>query len=65
MDQWARYESTDACSPQDIFEYGIYDLLQEIGYKWNDTIRLHLDNQYDCIKQREESNIVLFPVVPM
>ena len=59
--KWVRYESTD----QDIFEYGIYDLVQEIGYTWNDTIRLHFDNQHDCMKQHTKSNIVLLPVVPM
>ena len=60
--KWVRYESQD----KDIFEYGIYDLVQEVGYKWNDAIPLHFDNQYDCIKNKQEDdNCVLLPVVPM
>ena len=61
--KWVRYESSQ---DKDIFEYGIYELVQEVGYKWNDAIRLHFDNQYDCVRTKaEDGNYVLLPVVPM
>jgi len=60
--KWVRYESYD----KDIFEYGIYDLVQEVGYKWNDSIPLHFDNQNDYLKiHSKDRNCVLLPVVPV
>jgi len=67
--KWARYEPHDIQSWDNLFNYGMYDLVQEIGYKWNDTICLHFDNQHWCHKdgQWNEGKIgyFLLPVVPM
>ena len=60
--KWVRYEAKD----KDIYEYGIYDLVQEVGYTWNTSVGLHFDNQYELLKNKQDDcNYCLLPVVPV
>ena len=66
--KWVRYEVHDIQSWDRLFECGIYDLVKEIGFKWNDSIRLHFDNQFECHSEGQWNNgkvgYFLLPVVP-
>jgi hypothetical protein len=67
--KWVRYELNDVQSWDNLFEFGIYDLVQEVGYKWNNTIRLHFDNQTWCHNDGKwnegKVGYFLLPVVSM
>ena len=67
--KWARYEIYDIQSWDNLFEFGIYELVQEIGYKWNNAIRLHFDNQFECHSNGQWNDgkvgYFLLPVVPI
>ena len=69
VSKWVCYELNDIQSWDNLFKYGIYELVQEIGYKWNDTIRLHFDNQTWCHSNGQwnkgKIGYFLLPVVPI
>ncbi|MDR2941556.1 MAG: hypothetical protein LBV17_03090 [Treponema sp.] len=67
--KWVRYEMYDIRSFENLFKYDIYKLVHEIGYKWNEAIRLHFDNQYECHNGEKWNDgkigYFLLPVVPL
>lgn len=66
--EWVVYETKNKAATDYLHKTGIYELVQRIGYKWNENIRLHFDNEHECFCRGEwvEGKIYRFllPVVP-
>ena len=65
---WALYETTDKTATENLHKAGVYEVIRKVGYKWNENIRLHFDNQHDCIVNGAwvagKTYRFLLPVVP-
>lgn len=46
--EWVIYETNTKTATEDLHKVGVYELVKEIGYKWNESIRLHFDNEHEC-----------------
>ena len=46
--KWVCYETQDIQSLKALHSHGIYELVKRVGFKWNDAIRLHFDNEHEC-----------------
>ena len=46
--KWVRYETQDYKSLENLHRHGIYELVKKFGYQWNESIRLHFDNEHEC-----------------
>lgn len=44
---WAVFEVNEEQDPTDLHTFGVYNMIGEIGYKYNDKIRLHFDNEHE------------------
>lgn len=66
---WVLYETRDAQATRFLHETGVYELVKEIGYQWNEKIRLHFDNEHDCYEHDQwipgKTYRFLLPVVPI
>jgi len=45
--QWADFEVNENQSPTQLHQLDVYQLIGEIGYQWNDKLRLHFDNEHE------------------
>ena len=67
--EWVLYETNDRQATDYLHEVGVYELVKEIGYQWNESIRLHFDNEHECYNNNEwipgKTYYFLLPVVPM
>lgn len=45
--EWVLYETNDKQATDDLHEVGVYEFVKQIGYKWNESIRLHFDNGHE------------------
>ncbi len=66
--EWVLYETNDKQSTENLHKIGVYELVKETGYKWNESIRLHFDNEHECYNNNEwisgKTYYFLLPVVP-
>lgn len=66
--EWVLYETKDKQSTENLHKTGVYELVKEIGYKWNENIRLHFDNEHECYDNdgwiSGKTYYFLLPVVP-
>ena len=46
--EWVLYETNDKQSTEYLHKIGVYELVKKIGYKWNESVRLHFDNEHEC-----------------
>jgi hypothetical protein len=51
--EWALFELNDSQSAENLHKFGVYELVKETGYKWNESIRLHFDNEHECYNNGE------------
>ena len=51
--KWGLFELNDRQYAENIHKFGVYELIKETGYKWNDNIRLHFDNEHECYNNGE------------
>lgn len=69
MSEWVLYETNDQQSTEYLHKVGVYELVKEIGYQWNESIRLHFDNEHECYNNGEwllgKTYHLLLPVVPV
>lgn len=67
--EWVVYETNSKLATDRLHEAGVYELVKEIGYKWNESIRLHFDNEHECYIDDEwvpgKTYYFLLPVVPV
>lgn len=65
---WVVYEAKDKAGFEYLHTAGIYELVTEIGWKWNESIRLHFDNEHECLQNGGwipgKTYHFLLPVVP-
>lgn len=47
--EWVIYETNSQSATEELHRIGVYELVKEIGYKWNESIRLHFDNEHECL----------------
>lgn len=66
--EWVLYETDSKLATENLHKIGVYELVKEIGYKWNESIRLHFDNEHECYNNAEwipgKIYYFLLPVVP-
>lgn len=66
--EWVVYETRDKQATAKLHDIGVYDFVKQIGFKWNEEIRLHFDNEHECYNNGEwiDGKIYRFllPVVP-
>lgn len=66
--EWVIYEAHSKSAIENLHKVGVYELVKEIGYKWNESIRLHFDNEHECLVNGEfvpgKTFRFLLPVVP-
>lgn len=46
--EWVLYETHNPDATKTLHQIGIYELIKQVGYQWNETIRLHFDNEHEC-----------------
>ena len=67
--EWVLYETNSQSATENLHKIGVYELVKEIGYKWNESIRLHFDNEHECYENNEwipgKTYYFLLPVVPV
>lgn len=67
--KWVLYETTSKEATENLHKVGVYEFVKKIGYKWNEGIRLHFDNEHECLKDDRwepgKTYYFLLPVVPM
>ncbi len=67
--EWVLYEADSQAAVGNLHRTGVYELVKEIGYKWNDSIRLHFDNEHECYSEgiwiSGKTYYFLLPVVPI
>mgnify|MGYP005757590017 FL=1 len=67
--EWVLYETNSESATKELHKTGIYELVKEVGYKWNESIRLHFDNEHECYHNGEwipgKIYHFLLPVVPI
>lgn len=51
--EWVFYEANSRSAAENLHKIGVYEFVKEIGYKWNESIRLHFDNEYECYSNDE------------
>lgn len=66
--EWVIYETKDSQSTEMLHNIGVYEFVKQIGYKWNENIRLHFDNEHECYSHNKwidgKTYQFLLPVVP-
>lgn len=66
--EWVLYETKDKPSAARLHSVGVYEFVKQIGYQWNENIRLHFDNEHECYDNGEwidgKTYRFLLPVVP-
>lgn len=66
--EWVLYETKDKEAMEYLHKTGVYEFVRQIGYKWNEKIRLHFDNEHECYENGEwvkgKTYQLLLPVVP-
>lgn len=66
--KWVLYETNDKQSTQNLHSVGVYEFVKKIGYKWNESIKLHFDNEHECYNDDEwiigKTYRFLLPIVP-
>jgi len=45
--EWTDYELVEGQSFTDLHKNGVYEMVNEIGYEWNNKIGLHFDNEHE------------------
>lgn len=67
--EWVLYEATNDKTVRKLHQIGAYELVKEVNFNWNDTIRLHFDNEHECYRGDEwiagKTYRFLMPVVPV
>ena len=54
--EWVLYETNDKQSTENLHNIGVYEFVKQIGYRWNENIRLHFDNEHECYDNGEWIN---------
>ncbi|MCL2487788.1 MAG: GyrI-like domain-containing protein [Oscillospiraceae bacterium] len=60
--EWADYEVGNGKSFTDLHHAGVYNMIGEIGYKFNNKVGLHFDNEYEESKLNQALHFLL-PVI--
>ena len=45
--EWADFEVGESQSPTELHSFDVYKMVEEIGYKFNEKVGFHLDNEHE------------------
>lgn len=66
---WALYQAREKRALEDLHRAGIYQVVRETGYTWNQALPLHFDNEHQCLRDGAwvpgQTYRLLLPVVPL
>lgn len=67
--EWALYQAREKTALENLHRAGIYQVVREIGYTWNQALPLHFDNEHQCLRDGAwtpgQTYRLLLPVAPM